>query len=286
MKFAWIKEHKAELPVRSMCAVLEVSRSGFYAWLRRPPSSRAVRRDKLIQQIQAVHGDSRNLYGSPRIYRELLERGEQVSENTVAKLMRQSKIRSRIAKRFVPHTTDANHPYPVAENLLNRSFTAEAPNRKWVTDITYVETGEGWLYVAAVLDLYSRKIVGWSMAKHLRTELVTEALKMAVLRRKPQPGLLHHSDRGVQYASAGYQDLLVQNGCMCSMSRSGNCYDNAVMESFWGTLKTELVYQQKFATHDQAKAAVFEYIEVFYNRIRRHSSLDFKSPEAFEAALN
>ena len=286
MKFAWIKAHQLEFPVVSMCQALEVSRSGFYAWRRRTPSSRAVRRAALVKQIEAVHRDSRQLYGSPRVHRELLDQGESVSENTVARLMHLNEIRSKIARRFVPHTTDANHPYPVAENLLNRDFKAPAPNRKWVTDITYVETAEGWLYVSAVLDLYSRKIVGWSMAAHLRTELVAEALKMAFVRRQPRAGLLHHSDRGVQYASSGYQDLLAQNGCVCSMSRSGNCYDNAAMESFWGTLKTELVYQQKFTTHAQAKAAIFEYIEVFYNRKRKHSSLNYQSPEAFEAALN
>jgi putative transposase len=286
MKFSWIKAHQCEYPVAPMCQALEVSKSGFYAWLRRPPSARAQRRVLLIERIEAVHRDSRQLYGSPRVHRELLDQGESVAENTVAKLMRLNAIRSQIARRFVPHTTDANHPYPVAENLLNRDFKAPAPNRKWVTDITYVETAEGWLYVSAVLDLYSRKIVGWSMAEHLRTELVSQALKMAFVRRKPGAGLLHHSDRGVQYASSGYQDLLAQNGCVCSMSRSGNCYDNAAMESFWGTLKTELVYQQKFVTRAQAKAAIFEYIEVFYNRKRRHSSLNYQSPEAFEAALN
>ena len=286
MKFAWIEAHRGEFPVAPMCQTLDVSRSGFYAWLRRPPSSRALRRALLVERIGAVHRDSRKLYGSPRVHRELLEQGQSVSENTVAKLMRLNAIRSKIAKRFVPHTTDAKHPFPVAENLLNRDFKAQAPNRKWVTDITYVETSEGWLYVSAVLDLYSRKIVGWSMAEHLRMELVAEALKMAFIRRKPDAGLLHHSDRGVQYASSVYQDLLAQNGCVCSMSRSGNCYDNAAMESFWGTLKTELVYQQKFATHAQAKAAIFEYIEVFYNRKRRHSSLNYQSPETFEAALN
>lgn len=286
MKFAWIKAHQGEFPVTPMCQALDVSRSGFYAWRQRPLSPRAVRRAALVQQIAAVHRDSRQLYGSPRVYRELLDQGAQVAENTVAKLMHLHHIRSKVARRFTPHTTDAKHPYPVAENLLRRDFTAAAPNRKWVTDITYVETREGWLYVAAVLDLYSRKIVGWSMAEHLRTELAAAALEMALLRRKPDAGLLHHSDRGVQYASTAYQDLLAHNGCVCSMSRAGNCYDNAAMESFWGTLKTELVYQQMFATQAQAKAAIFEYIEVFYNRKRKHSSLNYTSPEAFEAALN
>jgi transposase InsO family protein len=286
VKFAWIKAHQAEFPVRLMCAVLTVSPSGFYAWLKHLPSPRQVRRAELVRQIAGVHRHSRGLYGSPRVHRELVAGGERVCENTVAKLLRLERIRSKMHRRFVPCTTDSKHAYPVAENVLDRQFQAAAPNRKWVTDSTYIETGEGWLYLAAVLDLYSRKIVGWSMAEHLRTDLVADALKMALAQRRPAAGWLHHSDRGVQYASADYQELLTQHGSRCSMSRAGNCYDNAVMESFWGTLKTELVYQTRFATREQAKRALFEYVEVFYNRVRRHSSLGYVSPEAFEAALN
>jgi putative transposase len=286
VKFTWIEAQKQLFAIEPMCRALDVSRSGYYAWLKRPPCPRATRREELVQRIACVHRDSRQLYGSPRVHRELIEKGQRVCKNTVAKLMRLNRIRSKIARRFVPRTTDSNHSYPVAENVLNRDFNASAPNRKWVTDITYVETGEGWLYLSAVMDLFSRKIVGWSMADHLRTELVADALKMALLRRNPDQGLLHHSDRGVQYASFDYQGLLAKSGCVCSMSRSGNCYDNAAMESFWGTLKSELVYQQKFATRAEAKAAIFEYLEVFYNRERLHSSLNYKSPEAFEAALN
>jgi len=284
MKFAWIKAHAKLFAIKLMCRILDVSRSGYYAWRKRSAGPRALRRDTLLQRIREVHQANRQLYGSPRVYRQLQEEGEEVCENTVAKLMQLHRIRARTAKRFVPRTTDANHPYPVAENRLDRQFQAPAPNRKWVTDITYVETGEGWLYVAAVLDLFSRKIVGWSMADHLRTELAAGALTMALTRRRPEPGLLHHSDRGVQYASAEYQSLLAGHGFECSMSHAGNCYDNAVMESFWGTLKTELVYQEQFATRTQAKAAIFDYIEVFYNRKRKHSSLNYKSPEAFEAS--
>jgi transposase InsO family protein len=269
-----------------MCRVLEVSRSGFHAWLKRKPAPRAQRREALTQRIQTVHQASRGLYGSPRVYRQLLQEGEKVCENTVAKLMRFKALRSKVARRFVPQTTDSNHALPVAVNRLEQNFSAAEPNRKWVADITYVETGEGWLYVAAVMDLFSRKIVGWSMDATMKTELVSEALKMAVARRQPAPGLLHHSDRGVQYASLDYQDLLEKHGCACSMSRTGNCYDNAAMESFWGTLKTELVYQQQYATRAQARASIFEYIEVFYNRSRLHSSLNYLSPEAFEAAAN
>jgi transposase InsO family protein len=189
-------------------------------------------------------------------------------------------------RRFVPRTTDSKHAHPVADNVLEQRFKATAPNRKWVTDVTYVETGEGWLYVASVLDLFSRKIVGWSMADHIRTDLVKDALQMALTSRQPERGLLHHSDRGVQYASGEYQRMLEKHHCICSMSRTGNCYDNAVMESFWKTLKTELVYQTRYATREQARQSIFEYIEVYYNRVRIHSSLNYKSPEAFEAALN
>jgi transposase InsO family protein len=237
-------------------------------------------------RISEVHRESGCIYGSPRVYRELLSRGERVCENTVARLMQMQRIRSIIAKKFVPCTTDSRHDFPVADNALGRNFNAEGPNQKWVADITYIETQEGWLYLAGVMDLYSRKIVGWSMSDNMRVDLVADALKMALDRRRPGPELLHHSDRGVQYASTDYQALLARHGCVCSMSRTANCYDNAVMESFWGTLKTELVYHTKYATRDEARQSLFKYIEVFYNRIRRHSSLDYVSPEAFEAARN
>lgn len=286
MKFAWIREHRCEFPVDAMCRVLAVSRSGFYAWLRRPPCKRAERGKALAKMVGEVFDEFDERYGSPRIVRELRKRGESVSENTVARRMREEGIRAKAARRFVPQTTDSEHGLPVAENRLARDFSATEPNRKWVTDITYIETGEGWLYLSAVLDLFSRMIVGWSMADHMRTEMTLDSLSMAVTRRKPEAGLLHHSDRGSQYASREYQDLLAANGCVCSMSRAGNCYDNAAMESFWGTLKSELVYCGKFATRAEARAAIFEYIEVFYNRKRMHSSLGYVSPEEFEAALN
>jgi len=281
-----VKECSEQFPVAELCRVAAVSTSGYYGWLKRPPSLSQKRREELRVQIKTAHAQSRQTYGSPRVYQELKERGVEVCENTVAKLMRLNAVRAKTPRRYVPCTTDARHALPVAQNVLERNFTAQTPNEKWVADITYVPTGEGWLYVAAVLDLYSRKIVGWSMAEHLRTDLVAGALALALGQRRPGRELLHHSDRGVQYASAEYQGLLAAHGCVCSMSRTGNCYDNAVMESFWKTLKTELVCHEQYATRDAARRSIFEYIEVFYNRVRRHSSLGYVSPEAFEAALN
>ncbi len=286
MIFQWIKTHRQEFPLKAMCKVLDVSRSGFNAWSQRPPCERRLRQEQLSAKIAQVHSESRGTYGSPRVYRELLAQGEKLSENTAAKLMRALGIRSRIKRRFVPRTTDSNHDLPIAENSLGRDFKASAPNKKWVADITYISTEEGWLYLAAVMDLHSRKIVGWSMSDHMRVDLVADALKMAILRRRPEKGLLHHSDRGVQYASGDYRDLLSLYGVQCSMSRKGNCYDNAAMESFWSTLKTEFVYREEFRSREESRKGIFEYIEIFYNRIRRHSSLGYVSPEAFEAARN
>src|SRR5438477_5571299 len=268
-----------------MCRVLKVTRSGFYAWRKRRPSPRQKRAEQLLAKIRIVHQENRELYGSPRVCHALRIDGETVSRNTVAKLMRGAKIRAKSRKRFVPRTTDSAHQKPVAQNTLARDFTAPARNRKWLADITYVPTAQGWLYLAAVLDCFSRKIVGWSMADHMETDLVSDAMKMALLQRQPPaPDLLHHSDRGVQYASDEYQHLLREQGIETSMSGRGDCYDNAMMESFWATLKTELVHQQKFTTHEQARGSIFEYIEVFYNRQRLHSSLGYVSPESFEAA--
>jgi putative transposase len=286
VKFAWIAAHRAEFEIGALCRVLKVSSSGYYAWQKRPASARENRREKLLQEIRRSHQESRQNYGSPRIFEDLKNRDVKVCENTVARLMKKAQIRSKSVKKFVPKTTDSKHEFAVAENVLDQNFKAEKPDRKWVADITYIETGEGWLYVAAVLDLCSRRVVGWSMAGHLKTGLVEDALRMALTRRTPAPGLLHHSDRGVQYASTQYRNLLKAHGVECSMSRTGNCYDNAVMESFWGTLKTELVYHERYGTRHEARASIFEYIEVFYNRVRRHSSLGYVSPEAFEAALN
>jgi transposase InsO family protein len=278
--------HRKEYPVQLMCEVLRVSRSGFYDWVDRPASTRQQRQEVLAAQIRRVHADSRQLYGSPRICAELKGQGMSCCQNTVAKLMHRGGIRSRVRRRFVAQTTDSRHEHPVAENLLDRQFTQARPNQAWCCDITAIATDEGWLYLAGVMDLCSRRIVGWAMADHLKAELCLDALKMALEQRRPGVGLLHHSDRGVQYACEDYQALLDREGIRCSMSRTGNCYDNAAMESFWSTLKRELVYQQRYATREQAKRSISEYIEVFYNRRRRHSSLGYKSPVEFEASLN
>jgi putative transposase len=288
VKFAFIRAELAgSYPLDACCDVLEVSRSGYYAWRDRPDPPRAVRRAALAAKVRSVHEQNRRVYGSPRVCAALVASGETVCENTVAKVMRQEKIRARTARKFVPRTTDSRHGEPVAPNLLDRRFDdATLPNQTWAADITYVPTDQGWLYLAGVIDLCSRKIVGWSMADHLRTDLVADALRMAVARRHPGAGLLHHSDRGVQYASDDYQRLLAERGITCSMSNKGDCYDNAVMESFWGTLKRELVNHERYATRNQARASIFEFVEVFYNRRRLHSSLGYLSPEQFEAGLN
>jgi transposase InsO family protein len=285
VRFAFVKAHRARWPAAVICRVLRVTRSGFYAWLKRKPSARQVRRQQLLAKIRVAHAEHRELYGSPRVHRALLIDGEHVSRNTVAKLMRQAKIRAKTRRRYVPRTTDSTHARPVADNVLARDFSAESVDRKWVADITYVATDQGWLYVAAVLDCFSRKVVGWAMADHMHTDLVSDALTMALKHRQPDGNhLLHHSDRGVQYASDDYQHLLSRHGITCSMSGRGDCYDNAMMESFWATLKTELIHHQKYATREQARQSIFEYVEVFYNRKRLHSSLGYVSPESFEAA--
>jgi transposase InsO family protein len=286
VKFAFIKEHLSAFPVNVCCCVLQVRRSGYYAWLKRPASARARRRQELAGKIKQVHEQNRQVYGSPRVCKVLQAQGESVCENTVAEIMKEQQIRAKSKKKFMPTTTDSRHQQPIARNLLDRQFDAPLPNQKWAVDITYIPTDEGWLYLAGVIDLCSRRMVGWSMADHMGTELVSDALKMAVARRQPGEGLLHHSDRGVQYASEDYQHLLASNGMQISMSGRGDCWDNAAMESFWATLKTELVHHEHYATHEQARASIFEYIEVFYNRKRLHSSLGYLSPEAFEVGLN
>jgi transposase InsO family protein len=275
--------------------MLEVTRSGYYAWCQRQqqPSAAATRREELLELIRAEQELGRGVYGSPRIHAGLIERGVQVCVNTVAKLMKQAGIRAQGRRRFRPMTTDSQHAYTPSPNLLERQFTAAVPNQKWLCDITYVPTQQGTLYLASVLDVCSRRIVGWSMSTSLQAQLCLDALKMALARRRPGetplPPLLHHSDRGVQYACDEYQKLLENHGILCSMSRVGNCYDNAMMESFHGTLKNELVYLQpdsRFDSIAQARSMLFEYIEVFYNRKRRHSAIGYKSPEQFEASLN
>jgi putative transposase len=286
VKFAFIEEHLTAFPVHVSCDALEVSRSGYYAWVKRPPSARAKRREALAVKIKRVHEENRCVYGSPRVCQSLKAQGERVCQNTVADIMHERQIRAKSKRKFVPKTTDSAHQQPIADNVLDRQFDAALPDQKWAVDITYIPSDQGWLYLAGVIDLCSRKIVGWSMADHLRVELVSDALSMAIARRRPDHGLLHHSDRGVQYASEDYMHLLQSHQMETSMSGKGDCWDNAVMESFWSTLKTELVNHEHYATREQAKQSIFEYIEVFYNRQRLHSSLGYVSPEAFEAGLN
>ena len=281
MTFAFIDDHKEVWPVRLMCDTLEVSKAGYYSWCERPPSFAEQRRDALVVLIRAVHCDVKGRYGSPRIHAELAARGHDCSVNTVAKLMRDNDLRAKTARKF-RHTTDSNHALPVAENVLGRRFDPEAANEKWVADITYVPTREGWLYLAAVEDLYSRRVVGWSMDATMTSRLVVDALEMAVQRRLPDEGLLAHSDRGSQYASEHYQLLLAKHGIECSMSGVGQCWDNAPMESFFASLKKELVHDADFTTRQMARMEIFEYIEVFYNNQRLHSSLGYVSPAAYE----
>lgn len=284
MKFAFIKGNRDRFDVGVMCAVFGVTRAGFYAWLSRPESPRALRARELTEQIRLVHHESRRVYGGIKITKVLHHRHLRVNRKTVARLMALAGLRSKVCKKFRVQTTDSNHANPVAPNVLDQNFAAAAaPNQVWGADITYIATDEGFLYLAGVMDLYSRRIVGWSMDDTMTTDLVERAFTAAVLSRKPAFGLLHHSDRGTQYTSGRYRELLQQHGVEASMSRTGNCYDNAVVESFWGKLKTEMVHHEHFTTRAQARAAVFEYIEMFYNRVRPHAALDYLSPEAFEA---
>jgi putative transposase len=294
MRYAFIQQHARSLPVRATCRLLSVRPGGYYAWLKRSAARcvRQARELELLERIREVHRLSRGgVYGSPRVHKALKKQGVTCSRRRVEALMRREGIRSICHRRFKVRTTDANHDHPVAANLLDRRFDgpaqdqAWAPDQAWVTDITYVATDEGWLYVATVMDLCSRRIVGWAAAYHLRAELASEALKKAIAARLPEAGLLHHSDRGVQYACGDYQAVLAGHGITCSMSRSGDCYDNAAMESFFKTFKVELVYQEQFATRKEARESIYAYIELFYNRQRLHSSLGYRSPAEFEAQL-
>jgi len=266
-----------------MCKVLEVSRSGYYAWRKRPEGATAQRRRRLLVMIRAIHAESRETYGSPRVHAELVARGERCNVKTVAKIMRENDLVAKTRRKFKV-TTDSDHGLPVAPNRLDRQFTQTEPNRAWVSDITYIPTREGWLYLAAVQDLFSRKIVGWALKERLTRDLVIDALQMAIDRRCPEAGLICHSDRGSQYASDDYQALLAEHGLVCSMSRKGDVWDNAVIESFYRTIKTELIYHHDFQTREEARRIVFEYIEMFYNCQRRHSYLGYLSPVDFELA--
>jgi putative transposase len=283
MRYRFIDEHRRQWPVRLMCQVLQVSPGGYYTWQDRPASAQQQRREALAGEIRAIHQEVKERYGSPRMHAELQARGQSCCLNTVAKLMRQHGIAAKTKRKF-RCTTDSNHGLPVAENILDRQFEPVAANQVWVADITFIPTWEGWLYLAAVEDLYSRQIVGWSMSERMTSRLVVDALEMAVSRRLPGEGLLAHSDRGSQYASDHYQRLLEQHGINCSMSRRGDCWDNAPMESFFASLKKELVHHESYETRAEARASVFEYIEVFYNRVRRHSALGYLSPVEYEQA--
>jgi putative transposase len=281
MKYAFMAAHEQEFSLKRMCRVLRVSRSGYYAWKQRPPSNRERANLELLAQIWAAYQLSRKTYGSPRIHAYLCRRGVFCGRNRVARLMKLHRIAARKAHKWHPVTT---RPFPgarTAPNLLNREFEASRPNEKWVSDITYIDTAKGWLYLSAILDLHSRLVVGWAMADQMSVDLVEDAWKMAILNRQPTQGLLHHSDRGSQYTSETYRSHMAALQCIVSMSRTGNCYDNAVMESFFATLKAECAATQ-FESKAEARSAIFEYIEGWYNRQRLHSSLDYLSPVEFE----
>jgi putative transposase len=282
MSFRFIEDHRDVYPVRLMCAVLEVSPAGYYAWRDRPVSVRSTTNATLLAEIRAVHQDSGRRYGSPRVHAALRAQGRGVSRGRVERLMRRHGIRAIMAPPRRLCTTDSHHGLPIAPNLIDRNFTAAAPNQIWLADITYIPTDEGWLYLAAVMDLFSRKIVGWAMRDHLRTELASSALAMAIQRQQPGDGLIHHSDRGVQYASHDYRDALSAAGITASMSRKADCYDNAPMESFFHTLKTEHVHHRQYRTRAEAMRDIFAFIEGFYNRTRLHSAIGYISPIEME----
>ena len=284
MRFAFIETHAGEHVIVTMCRVLQVSKAGYYAWVKRPSSARAEQDAQLAEAIKTIHRKSRQTYGSPRVHEELKAEGKRHGEKRIARIMRDAGIRAKAPRRFRV-TTESTHAHPVAPNVLDRQFgvaQVAAPDRVWVGDITYLWTRKGWLYLAVILDLASRRVIGWAMRHTLEGALTRDALTMALATRQPAPGVLHHTDRGSQYAAGDYRALLVAHGMRCSMSRVGDCWDNAVAESFFATLKRELVDDADWRTRDDARTAVFEYIEVWYNRQRRHSSLGYLSPVAYE----
>ena len=286
MKYAWISEHRDSYPVKTLCRVLKVSRSGYYTSVGRKPSPRAQRTAKIYEAVKHVHAESHGIYGCAKIARRLQQDDahESACRNTVATAMRQLGLKSRVTKAFTPTTTKSDPARQPAENVLARDFTADAPNRKWVTDITYLPTAAGWVYLAVVLDLFSRKVVGWSLGRSLATELVSDALRAAIEIRRPERGqLLHHSDRGCQYTSDAYQQTLRAMGIECSMSRTGNCWDNAVVERFFWSLKHEWTRHESFADLEAARLSVFKYIETFYNPVRLHQTLGYMPPDQYEA---
>lgn len=281
MRFAFIKAQKAQYPVQMMCQQLEVSRSGYYAFCHRGLSLHAQQDQALGEQIQRIYHRSRGTYGRPRVHAALRSQGVQTSSKRVQRLMKDQGLHARRPRRY-RQTTDSGHALPVSPNILARAFWAQAPNQSWVGDITYIQTGQGWLYLAVLLDLFSRRVIGWAMGPQIDRDLCLAALEMALVGRTPPPGLVHHTDRGSQYASGDYQAALLTFGFVGSMSRPGNCWDNAVAESFFATLKAELCHRCCFATRAEAQQAIFESIEVFYNRERLHSALDYASPAEYE----
>jgi transposase InsO family protein len=281
MKFAFISQERVAFPVTALCRVLAVSPSGYYAGCGRPKSSRARRDEELAERVAAAHAASKRRYGSPRVHAELKAAGERVGRKRVARLMREKKLAARTRRRFRA-TTDSRHSFPVAPNVLERDFTATAPNEAWVTDITFLWTRQGWLYLAVILDLFSRRVVGWATSENVDRHLALAALDRALALRRPRTGLVHHSDRGSTYASTDYRKALEDRGIECSMSRTGDCWDNAVAESFFASLKRELEEIDDLESRAQATALVDEYIDGFYNVQRRHSAIDYKSPIEFE----
>lgn len=281
MRYRAILAGPVALPIGRRCALLGVSRSGYYAWCRRPTSRRDAENALLVEAMREIHASVGHTYGSPRMPGELAARGWRCGRHRAARLMRAHGIRAKQARRFVT-TTDSTHGLPIAPNLVQQVFTAAQPNQLWLADITYVPTDEGWAYLAVVLDAFSRRVVGWALERDLSTDLVRTALARALATRRPPAGLVHHSDQGCQYASTVYRAVLTAAGIRCSMSRRGNCYDNAVAESFFATLKVERVYDRQYATLEEAQADLTEYIEGFYNRVRRHSTLGYVSPVVYE----
>ncbi len=284
MKYAFIRRHEKIFPTEAMCRVLCASRSGYYAWRKGGTSARQIRRSELLKQIQTIYKESRGNYGSPRITRELRKSGIVVNKKTVEELMRENGIQAKRKKKFKA-TTNSNHDLPIANNLLKRKFKVDKPNQVWVGDITYIPTDEGWLYLATCIDLFSRKVVGWSMSSRMTKDIVVDAFRMALFRQKRKAPLIMHSDRGSQYASDAFREELKHHGSKQSMSRKGDCWDNAVAESFFGSLKTELVHHEKYKTREEARLSIFDYIEMFYNRRRLHSFLNYLSPEEFEKSM-
>jgi len=281
VKFVFITAEKAHYPIRMLCELLGVSRSGYYAWIDRPAAPKAVSDAQLVVEIKAAMRRGRGAYGSPRVHRELRARGVRVGKKRIERLMRENDLAARQKRRFV-HTTDSHHERPIAPNVLDRNFDATAANEAWVGDVTYIPTGEGWLYLAVLLDLFSRRVVGWATSAINDTELALRALESALRARRPRPGLVHHTDRGSPYASSEYRSVLAVHAIVASMSRTGDCYDNAVAESFFATLKAEHVDHEDFATRDLGTASIGDYIEGFYNCARRHSHVGYVSPIEFE----